>query len=94
MKKATATVDALFRWYSGKDWKNDWQITNTMHVDNVHAQDRDYHGRKAAEYLIENETERVEVSSQPDGHGFWELEFRLKDKQYSMIASNPFGEEV
>jgi len=38
MKKAfVCTVEELFNWYEGENWS--WQVTNTMMVDDYHAQD-------------------------------------------------------
>jgi hypothetical protein len=94
VKKATTTVNELFEWYIGTtDWKDDWQITNTMLVDGVHAQKGDYYGKKAVAHLSKNENSVVEVSGEVDSFDrIWELTFTLDGKEYEMSATSFFGE--
>lgn len=93
VKKATATVNELFEWYIGTtDWKDDWQITNTMLVDGVHAQNGDYYGKKAVSHLSKNSNSVVEVSGE-SFDGAWELTFTLDGKEYEIQATSFFGGE-
>ena len=93
MKKATTTINELFTWYMGKDWSQDWQTTNTMTVDNLHAQYQDYYGKKVLKYLAENSEEIIEVSGKLDSQGTWDLEFNLKGKHYTFASTAFFGEK-
>jgi hypothetical protein len=94
-RKATTTVDEFFTWYSGTpEWKEDWQITNTMSVGNRHAQDDDYYGKKAIERLVKYKDENITVKGDDDNiNGTWGLTFDLKGKKYCIQASAFFGEE-
>ena len=94
-RKATATVDEFFTWYSGTtEWKEDWQITNSMLVGESHAQDGDYYGEKAIDRLDKYRGERINVSGNDDTFdGSWELKFSLKGKRYRVQSTAFFGEE-
>ena len=94
MKKATTTINALFTWYMGAEWKEDWQTTNTMRVDGVHAQsEKDENGEETLEHLSKNTEVSIEVSGQQDSHGTWDLDFILEGKAYSMQAYCFYGDE-
>jgi hypothetical protein len=94
-RKATTTVDEFFTWYSGtSEWREDWQITNTMIVGGAHAQDDDYYGEFAIERLVKYKDETIEVTGNDDNvNGTWEHVFTLKGKRYRVQASAFFGEE-
>ena len=94
-RKATTAVDEFFAWYSGTlEWKEDWQITNSMLVGNRHAQDDDYYGEKAIAQLVKYKDETINVSGNDDTFdGTWELKFSLKGKRYRVQATAFFGEE-
>jgi hypothetical protein len=94
MRIATTTIDALFTWYMGGDWKEDWQTTNTMTVDGVHAQsEEDEDGEETLEHLAKNAEASIEVSGEQDSHGTWDLDFVLEGKAYSIQACGFYGDE-
>ncbi len=95
VKTEITTVDEFFTWYSGEpEWKDDWQITNTMSIDAAHAQDDDYYGEKAIQRLEKYKSETITVTGNDDNvNGTWDISFELKGKTYRIQASAFFGEE-
>ena len=93
--KATTTVNELFDWYMGPNWMEDWQVTNTMLVDGVHAQaNDDEYGSNTLNRLVELREEKVTVSGIKNKFdGIWVLSFELGGKQYTMTATAFFGKE-
>ena len=90
-RKTKTTVGELFNWYAGPDWKEDWQTTNTMSIDGVHAQDESEDGLEALEFLAKHENEEVEISGIEESYA-WDLDFELMGKQFSIQACNFYGE--
>jgi hypothetical protein len=96
MKKATTTIDELFDWYMGSNWMENWQVTNTMLVDGVHAQDigDDNYGTSTLEKLVELMETEVEVTGEKNQFDdIWDISFILEGKSYIMTATAFFGEE-
>jgi hypothetical protein len=92
--KATTTVNELFEWYMGGDWKNDWQTTNTMRVDGIHAQNKMSQGEKALADLVKNANKTINVKGKKDKFdGTWELSFSLQGKEYEIQASAFYGQD-
>jgi hypothetical protein len=95
-KKITkTTVNELFQWYIGGDWKDDWQITNTMLVDGEHAQTgEDPNGELTLERLVFLKDKEVEVTNEVDSFDrIWEISFTLEGKNYDMQATTFFPDE-
>ena len=92
MKKKKATVNELLTWYSGPDWKTDWQTTNTMIIDGVHAQDESEDGLEALAFLRRHENDEVEVIGIEDPSS-WDLEFTLEGRLFSVQSAAFYGEE-
>jgi hypothetical protein len=90
-RKTKTTVGELFNWYAGQDWKEDWQTTNTMSIDGVHAQDESENGLEALEFLSQHQNEEVEISGIEESYA-WDLDFELMGKQFSIQACNFYGE--
>lgn len=87
----TTTVRQLFAWYAGADWKQDWQITNTMTVDGAHTQDRFRpNGEEAVDFLVRNENEEIEVTSE-DGGNAYDISFSVKGIMFEMQACEAFS---
>ena len=87
---STATVNEFFTWYAGPDWKEDWQITNTMTIDRVHAQDGD-NEEEVVKRLAELENEVIEITSTPDPSA-WDISFVLDGKEYELQAASFYGD--
>lgn len=66
----TTTVNELFTWYNGEDWAEDWQTTNTMLIDDEHAQDNDDDGMAALKFLADNRNEEIEVEIEDEGNSY------------------------
>jgi hypothetical protein len=95
-KKITkTTVNELFQWYIGGDWKEDWQITNTMLVDGEHAQTKEEpNGELTLERLVSLSDKEVEVTNEVDPFDrIWEISFTLEGKEYDMQATTFFPDE-
>lgn len=94
-KTATTTIDGLFDWYMGSNWMEDWQVTNTMLVDGVHAQSiGDEYGTSTLEKLVELMEKEVEITGRKNHFDdIWEISFMLEGKSYSITATAFFGEE-
>jgi hypothetical protein len=86
---STATVNEFFTWYAGPDWKEDCQITNTMTIDGVHAQDGD--DEEVVKRLVELENEAIEITSTPDPSA-WDISFTLDGKEYELQAASFYGD--
>ena len=76
------SVGELMHWYAGEDWDKDWQTTNTMTVDDEHAQDDGEDGMSHLRDLKANEMEEVEVEVEEDEQGY-EVSFVVGGKEYS-----------
>jgi hypothetical protein len=89
--KVKTTVNDLFTWYMGDDWKNEWQITNTMTVDGEHAQDLSKDGVETLKFLADNAEEAIEVHNElpPPGNAY-DVIFMLKGKEFLMQAAEAF----
>ena len=73
-----------------------WQVTNTMLVDGVHAQSigADDYGTSTLEKLVElMETEVAITGRKNHFDDIWEISFMLEGKSYSITATAFFGEE-
>lgn len=90
-RTAIATVNDLFTWYAGEDWHEDWQTTNTMTVDGVHAQDESEDGEDALKYLYENRDVMVNIEG-IDEPWAWDLVFELNGRIFSMQSTDFYGE--
>ena len=91
-RKTKTTVGELFNWYGGEDWKEDWQTTNTMSIDGVHAQEESEDGLEALEFLAQHEDKEIEITGIDESYA-WDLEFELMGKQFSIQASAFYGED-
>ncbi len=91
-QQATATVGEFFTWYQGSDWKSDWQTTNAMMVDRVHAQDDGQHGVSVLQFLAEHEDTIIEIEGEFVTCAF-DLEFELAGKEFLVQAGAFYGEE-
>jgi hypothetical protein len=91
MKKAKAKVSELFTWYAGPTWREDWQTTNTMLIDGVHAQDESKDGLDALAFLVEHENEEVEIIGE-EVEWTWDLEFTIKDRHFTVQSIDFYGE--
>lgn len=91
MKKAKAKISELFNWYGGEDWSEDWQTTNSMSIDGVHAQDESEDGLEALKFLSQHENEEVEIIGTEESYA-WDLEFTLMGKNFIIQATDFYGE--
>ena len=91
-QKATATVGEFFTWYAGPEWMEDWQTTNTMTVDGVHAQDGDDDGEAVLEFLAAHKDSPIEIEGEFVTCAF-DLEFKVDGKQIMVQASGFYGDE-
>lgn len=73
------TVDKLFSWYSGNNWVDDWETTNTMTVNNKHAQDDGINGKSHLKTLSRHKDEVIEV--------YYEEEFGSYDIWFSLVGN-------
>ena len=90
VKPITTTVDELFNWYAGEDWANNWQTTNTMTIDDEHAQDNDDDGMAALKFLADNRNEEIEVEIEDEGNSY-ELSFFVAGRPISIQSADiPF----
>lgn len=89
---ATATVGEFFTWYAGPEWKEDWQTTNTMTVDNVHAQDDGENGMTILKFLAEHENSIIEIEGEFVICAI-DIEFQVDGKEIMVQASGFYGEE-
>ena len=90
-RTASATVNDLFTWYAGEEWSEDWQTTNTMSIDNVHAQDESEDGEEALKFLVEHQNEMVEIEGIEEPCA-WDLVFELKGKLFLIQSTDFYGE--
>jgi len=77
------TVDELFTWYSGDDWANDWQTTNTMAVNREHAQDDGEDGMTHLKVLENHAQDEINVQY-TDEVGAYDVWFTLDGDEYSI----------
>lgn len=73
------TVDKLFSWYSGNNWADDWETTDTMTVNNKHAQDDGINGKSHLKTLSRHKDEVIEV--------YYEEEFGDYDIWFSLVGN-------
>ena len=71
------TVDEFFTWYTGEDWRNTYETTNTLTINGLHAQDASPNGKAAMVFLAKYEDDTIEITSFKEPHGIWFLEFEL-----------------
>ena len=84
------TVDELFTWYMGdEDWDKDWQTTNSMFFDDVHAQDDGNRGRSILAFLRNRKNEKIMVVTIDRGDpNTYDIEFKLGKHQISFDSIN------
>jgi hypothetical protein len=67
----TTTVDKFFTWYMATaEWAKDLQTTNTMSVDNKHAQDVGDKGKAWLLFLQRNKNKPINITISAIDHGF------------------------
>ena len=91
-QKATATVGEFFTWYVGPEWKEDSLTTNSMMVDNVHAQDDGENGMTILKFLAEHENYIIEIEGEFVICAI-DIEFKVDGKEIEVQASGFYGEE-
>lgn len=94
MENVKCTVDQLLTWYMGNpNWHEDWQTTNTMgHLvghKEVHCQDDGEKGMSHLRFLHENKDELIEVENIDWENTYYDLDFIVKGKCYSMQSIYP-----
>ena len=90
-QNATTTVGEFFTWYKGQEWKEDWQTTNTMTVDKVHAQHSGDDGLAVLEFLVSHENDTIVISGEFVTCAF-DITFTLGGKKFMVQAGGFFGE--
>ena len=84
--KTNTTVNEFFTWYAGSEWETSGQITNTMTIDGVHAQDSDWTGSEAKRFMIENRDQGIEIEETDSG----DISFTVNGKLVSVQACDSF----
>ena len=92
MQHATCTVGEFFTWYNGSDWKSDWQTTNAMTVDKVHAQDGGGKGYEVLKFLAEHENDTIVIEGEFVTCAF-DLTFTLAGKKFLVQAGGFYGDQ-
>jgi hypothetical protein len=88
-KPIVTTVDELFTWYMGdKRWDEDWQTTNTMTIDDKHAQDDGNSGKASLAFLRNHKDAQIKVKSIDNGTFDYDIEFKLNGHLVSFQAQN------
>lgn len=88
----TTTVGEFFTWYNGQGWKEDWQTTNAMTVDKVHAQYSGDRGLAVLEFLASHENDTIVISGEFVICAF-DITFTLGGKKFMVQAGAFFGTE-
>lgn len=90
------TVAEFFNWYTGPDWADDWQTTNTMAIEypdghSDHAQDDGENGMTHLMDLKAAENEKIMVACE-DGGNAWDCSFTLASngRTYEVQAVEAF----
>jgi hypothetical protein len=96
MNTAITTIDGLFDWYIGSNWMENWEVTNTMLVDGVHAQSigDDRYGTSTLKKLVRLMEKEVVVTGKKNHFDdIWTISFMLEGEVYSITTTAFFGEE-
>jgi hypothetical protein len=80
--------------YAGTpEWGEDWQVANTMSVNDEHAQDDGQDGMSYIKKLWNDKYDKISIESNQFRPGDWNLEFEYKGDAYSIqSAVKAFGE--
>jgi len=84
-KPVETTVDEFMTWYAGTpEWMDDWQTSNVMEVNGVHAQEDGEDGMTHLERLSDYKKNRITVYQNRFRPGDWELSFEIGNSEYSL----------
>ena len=91
-QKATATVEEFFSWYAGPSWKEDWQTTNTMTVNGIHAQKSGDQGVSVLEFLTEHQNDTINMEGEFVFCAY-DIQFELAGKKIMVQAAGFYGDD-
>ncbi|HUT81250.1 MAG TPA: hypothetical protein VMZ29_08605 [Candidatus Bathyarchaeia archaeon] len=84
-KPVQSTVDEFLTWYTATPgWYDDWQTTNTMEVNGVHAQYDGSDGMTHLSKLSAAKDSPITIEQSRFRPGDWDLSFELDGDEYSL----------
>lgn len=84
-KPVKTTVDEFMTWYAGTpEWTEDWQVTNVMEVNGVHAQEDGEDGMIHLANLADFRKNPITVYQSRFRPGDWDLSFEIGNNEYSL----------
>lgn len=94
-KPVKTTVDEFMTWYAATpEWDKDWQTSNVMEVNGVHAQEDGQDGRTHLAKLSDLRANPITISQSRFRPGDWDLSFELNGDEYSLqSAVQAFSDE-
>ncbi len=95
-----ATIDNFFKWYTNEDndslikWFADWQTSNCLTINGIHAQDDNKNGMTILKKLFENKEQTVTFNTY-QGDSYIDTHFTINKDIYTIqVCDIPFTEET